>query len=489
MTENKRDGTLHRAKTWQIALFAMNNTATNTYMIFMNFISYYLVGFIGVGVVTASSLITAMRIWDGASDPLIGFALDRTNTRFGKNRPFMLLGQTILFISSFLMIQVSYRIPLAPLRFVVFVIFYALYIIGYTFQCVATKSAQTCLTNDPSQRPLFSAFDGIYNIVIYAGFPILTSVYLVPKHGGFTIGFFSEYWIYTATLSMALTILSVIAIAEKDTAKYYGMGKEQQIQLKDYWEVIKGNKAIRMLVISASTDKLASNTRTNSVASVIVFGVICGSYELSGMLSVFLVIPTLIILLLGINIVARRMGLKKAMVTGSAGGLICALTLFVSFYLFDPTTLSLPLCGNWSGKLSFYTVFFMVFYLLYNGLIGISSNIVIPMTADCSDYEVYRSGKYVPGLMGSLFSFVDKFVSSLSATIIGLLCAAVGYKDALPSVDSPLSPGLKFVGLFFMFGIVAIALTANLVAMHYYPLTKEKMEEVQASIAEMKKDN
>ena len=26
------------------------------------------------------------------------------------------------------------------------------------------------------------------------------------------------------------------------------------------------------------------------------------------------------------------------------------------------------------------------------------------MTADCADYEVYRSGKYVPGLMGTLFS-------------------------------------------------------------------------------------
>ena len=34
------------------------------------------------------------------------------------------------------------------------------------------------------------------------------------------------------------------------------------------------------------------------------------------------------------------------------------------------------------------------------------------MTADCADYEVYRSGRYVPGLMGTLFSFVDKLISS-----------------------------------------------------------------------------
>ncbi len=84
---------------------------------------------------------------------------------------------------------------------------------------------------------------------------------------------------------------------------------------------------------------------------------------------------------------------------------------------------------------------------------------------------------------------MDKLISSLSNTVIGLCCAAIGYSETLPTVDSPLTPALKFIGLFFMFGIVALALIANLVAMHYYPLTREKMEEVQAAIAEMRKDN
>ena len=35
------------------------------------------------------------------------------------------------------------------------------------------------------------------------------------------------------------------------------------------------------------------------------------------------------------------------------------------------------------------------------------------MVADCSDYETYRSGNYIPGIMGTLFSLVDKLVSSL----------------------------------------------------------------------------
>ena len=72
------------------------------------------------------------------------------------------------------------------------------------------------------------------------------------------------------------------------------------------------------------------------------------------------------------------------------------------------------------------------------GFTGLSGNIVIPMTADCADYEVYRTGKYVPGLMGTLFCIYG-------ALIIGNLC--------------------------------------NVVAMKFYSLTKEKMEEIQGKIA------
>ena len=45
----------HRVPLWRVAGFALNNTATNCYMMLMNYIAYYLTGFVGVAVVTASS--------------------------------------------------------------------------------------------------------------------------------------------------------------------------------------------------------------------------------------------------------------------------------------------------------------------------------------------------------------------------------------------------------------------------------------------------
>lgn len=115
-----------------------------------------------------------------------------------------------------------------------------------------------------------------------------------------------------------------------------------------------------------------------------------------------------------------------------------------------------------------------------------AGTLVIPMTADCADYETYRSGKYVPGLMGTLFSFVDKLISSLGTTIVALELAAVGFAKVQPDQTTPLTPGLFWVGIISFCLIPIIGWLCNLVAMKFYPLTKEKMAEIQDRIAEIK---
>ena len=120
------------------------------------------------------------------------------------------------------------------------------------------------------------------------------------------------------------------------------------------------------------------------------------------------------------------------------------------------------------------------------GFQGISGNIVIPMTADCADYETYRSGKYVPGLMGTLFSFVDKIVSSFAPMIAGLVFAAVGFADHNPVEGDPVTMELRVGVAFLAYGVIIFGLIANLIAMKFYPLTKEKMAEIQEKVAAIK---
>ena len=176
---------IHRVPLWRIGGFAFNNTSTNMYMFLMNYVAYYLGGWVGVGTVMAGSFSMMMRIWDGVTDPVVGLLVDKTNGKFGKNRPFMVIGNIILFITSWILFNVTHMLPMAA-RFPFFIIISAIYYLGYTCQCVVTKSAQSCLTNDPKQRPLFAIFDGIYNTVLFTVLAMVASG-MADKYGGFTV--------------------------------------------------------------------------------------------------------------------------------------------------------------------------------------------------------------------------------------------------------------------------------------------------------------
>ena len=102
---------IHRVPLWRIAGYALNNTATNVYLMMMNYATYYLMGWVGVGMMVASSLTMMMRIWDGVTDPFVGFMVDKTNGKFGKNRPFIVIGQIILCVTSWVAFHVTHKLP------------------------------------------------------------------------------------------------------------------------------------------------------------------------------------------------------------------------------------------------------------------------------------------------------------------------------------------------------------------------------------------
>ena len=167
----------NNAKTWQIGFYALNNTATNVIMLLMTYVSYYATGVVGLAVVLVSSLLTSMRMFDAITDPIIGFVIDKTNTKFGKFRPMIIIGYTIMAVSILVLYNCLYLMP-ENMRLIGFIGLYALYIIGYTFQTACTKAGQSCLTNDPAQRPLFARFDGIYNLFLFLVSPVFSAHYL-----------------------------------------------------------------------------------------------------------------------------------------------------------------------------------------------------------------------------------------------------------------------------------------------------------------------
>ena len=90
----------NRARIWQIGLFSLNNTSTNLFLAMMGYVSYYANGIAGLSVVLISVILTGMRIFDGVTDPVIGFFIDKTNGKYGKFRPYIVIGYLLMAISS-----------------------------------------------------------------------------------------------------------------------------------------------------------------------------------------------------------------------------------------------------------------------------------------------------------------------------------------------------------------------------------------------------
>ena len=378
---------IHRVPLWRIAGYALNNTATNVYLMMMNYATYYLMGWVGVGMMVASSLTMMMRMWDGVTDPFIGFMVDKTNGKFGKNRPFIVIGQIILCVTSWVAFHVTHKLP-QGVRFPFYVVVLMVYYLGYTCQCVVTKSAQSCVTNDPKQRPMFASFDGVFNTILFTVLAIVVAN-IANKYADV-----DTLWKMTAIMSAIFTTIAVISIAPKDRSEFFGTGKPVKVGLKDYWDTLKNNRAIQMLVLSASTDKLFMSTKSNATVMICLFGIIFGNYAAFSSYSQITSIPICLISLLLMNKIARQMGQKASMLVGTWGGIIgsIAITLFLFFFnpKGDASKFSLPAFrlirpDTWGTLFTGWTTTALIFVLLviaWSGVQALSSSIVITMTAD-----------------------------------------------------------------------------------------------------------
>ncbi|RLL42903.1 glucuronide permease [Oceanobacillus piezotolerans] len=465
----------NRAKLWQIGFFTLNNTATNIYLFLIGFLSYYAAGIAGLAVVLVSTLLGAARVFDGLIDPAIGYIIDRTETKFGKFRPLIVSGNFIIALS-ILMIFMTHLLP-EGFRLIFIVLALVVHKIGYSLQTSATKAGQTVLTNDPKQRPLYMAFDGVYNVFVFTVGQFYVANYLVAKYGDFTMSLFIELIATVMILSTIFTVLAVIGISSKDRKEFYGLGEDtvETTSFREYWQVIKGNRQLQLLTISASMDKLGHSLGREAVVTVMLFGILIGNYGLSGTIGLITVIPILLITL-AVTGVARRTGLRKAYLTSAWVGVVSYLA-FIPLFLFldDPTVISLESIG-------FATILFILLRTLSQGFGAAPTTLVVPMIADVSDYETSKSGRYVAGMFGTIFSFIDQLVTALAPVIVGFVVAAVGFGDAYPTVTDTLTPALFTAIMLLAFVLPSVCLLIAAITMHFYKLDRKKMEEVQATI-------
>ncbi len=502
-TENvqPQDG-MNRAKLYQLAMFPMNNGATNVYyVLILSFIATFGNVVLGLGMAFASFMITGMRVFDAITDPIIGAIMDKTDGKWGKFRPFMVIGNIIMAVSVILLYMVT---PLVPdtmmwLRYTLFVVLYAVWVIGYTFQTSVTRSAQPVLTNDPKQRPLFTVFNTIGSL---AGMGLIQVLGMVIASDGIA-GDYNSTWFNIMTpigivVSILLTIVAIIGIWEKDQTKYFGMGnKQENIKISEYIKIIKANKPLQRLMVAGGGCKLALSIATNLTVLCMIygcmtqFGVITNDagklvsqnrYDsLNSIMMILGYVFSAPFFLLTVR-TSQKHGQKKSLMTYVAVALGCYVGVLALLLLWKPETAALNLVILDNGKLSInlYTIAFILFFGVGYGAYYATADMPIPMVADCADYETYRSGKFIPGIMGTLFSLVDKLVSSLSATVVAAIVAFTAGLDELPTKSTPYVDGMNWAVIICFCIIPMLAWIATLVAMKGYELDGARIKEIQA---------
>jgi Na+/melibiose symporter-like transporter len=488
MSENSNNAvTVNRAKMYQLVLFPMNNGATNVYYVLvLSYIATFGANVLTLGTMFASVMVTAMRLCDAITDPIIGTMMDRTNGKFGKFRPFMIIGNITMAVSVLIMYELTPLIPddMMWLRYIAFVALYFIWVIGYTFQTSCTRSGQTVLTNDPNQRPLFTIFNTIGSLIGMGSIQILAPVLAkqFKESGGYSsAAFFRTIAPIGIIVSIFLTILAIIAIWEKDQSKYFGLGsKTQKVKLKEYVEIIRDNKPMQRLMVAGAGCKLAFSVANNTTVLCMLYGCMMGNYD-------GLYLPMMIIgyafsvpfFLLTVR-TSQKYGQSTSLLRFVSMATVCYVGVFAMLALWGHgDRFVLSIMGDSGIAINLYTIIFIVVFGLGYGAFYATADMPIPMVADCSDYETYRSGKYIPGIMGTLFSLVDKLVSSLSATIVGIAVGLIGL-DILPTQYSPYTQGMNIVVLVLFSVIPIIAGCATIWAMKGYALTGEKMKEIQA---------
>lgn len=486
----KQDG-IHFVPVWRIIGFSGANMAVNLYMGLTMIMSFYLNGYVGMAVVLASSFSTIMRIWDGVTDPLVGFLVDKVGGKIGKTRLCLVAGGVLLFINSFLMFNVTDRLPEGILRPVFFIVFTLIYYIGYTFLNISNHVGNVCLTNDPSQRPILSIVGTVLVRVTRALMQIVIAA-LAVKYGSMrSAGLFHEYWLIVAAIATVGIIIAYISIRPKDIPYFSETAGQanDKVKMSDYITVLKKNRPLQMMVVARATDQFANTCKTSAI-TLVLYGIVAGNYKLSGGWTMYTTIVGLVMMTLGIGTIGRKLGLRKAMQVGSWGIIVLDAIAIVIWLVCDPMTLNLPGYTNGYGEafsgFTLFTILLFVITVVGGGFQMITSSIVPPMIADVNDYEASRSGKYIPGMVGTLFSFLDKMISAFGPLLVGVGFAAIGFVDKFPDLNTPYSFNLLVIGLIFFYGLELVGAIFNIIAMKFYDLTPEKMKEIELQLYKMR---
>lgn len=476
-TQSEIDGVQYRrAKLWQIILCACNALVGMSVYSLIGMASY--AASIGFGISTAvvGVILTSTRVFDAITDPLLAFVYDRVNTKFGKIRILIIIGFAIETLA--LMTMYCWAAD-KELGTVSFIVIYVIYVIGYTLTNMTAQTINPLLTNDPKQRPTVGVWATALNYIVPMVLSIVLNVVLLPKFGGTYNLDFLDAACKTCLAVAALGILLVcIGVSEYDKPEnFVGLtAKKEPLKLKDMAEVLKNNHPLQCYIASAASDKIAQQTASQAVIGTMLSGIVIGNMGLATILSVVSMLPSIIFAIVGAKY-AGKYGSQKTIVTWTKISIAISVIMWIFFIVIDPSKIA---------DMGIFTVIYVLLTLCKNGSMMCVTTANTAFMSDIIDYELDRSGRYIPAVVTGTYSLLDKIISSVSALIATGAVALIGYTTTMPQPGETCTTQIFWVTMIITFGLPILGWICTLIAMKFCRLSKEEMVEVQKRIADKK---
>ena len=414
------------------------------YALLTAFMMIYLTDTIGLSIGIVSTLIAASKIFDGVSDFFFGRMIDKTHTKMGKARPWMLwpyIGCAITLVACF-------SIPTSWGQTAQYIFFFLSYTllnaVFFTANNIAYASLTALITKNTSERVQIGSFRFIFAFATKTVIEAVT-IYAVGWLGGGVIGWRLIAIIY-AVLGLITNTISVFSVKElpednEETEKEENKeNKENKLTLLQSFKVLLKNKYYLIIC--------GSYILTQLYSSVIGMGTyyskyILGNEEIFGTLSLAINI-TMVVALTVLPLVIKKLGgMYKLNIWGYIVAAIGRVGVMAAAYM---------------GSLPLMLVFTAVSTI---GIVPLQGDLNA-LIASCSEYTSLTTGHRLEGMMFSCSSLGLKIGGALGTAICGWLLDAAGYVENAAVQNKSTVVMLNFLYLWLpviLCGLVAFLLT------------------------------
>lgn len=484
LNASERDGVSYRKATlFQMILGNANNGCGISFYLLMMYASY--IGTQGYGIATAvvGVILMTARIFDGATDALAAAIYERFPAKHGKIRIFLVFGWALAAISVLLMFSWASGKFTGAAGLAVFILAYVIYILGYTINGVAGGTVGIVITNDPTQRPMNGLISTLYSYLTPMAFSNIIAFLILPRYDNkYSIAMLKEasyLYVAVAGVMMLIACIGLRKVDVEETFKGIGTEKKEKISIKDMFSVLRNNREAQMYILTCASDKFAQQVASQSVITTLLNGILIGSYQAATMIGNFTMIVGIAFAFFG-GIFVAKFGSKKATNVWS----LVAIGLTVINLIFF---VSLGVDGMKSlGVMGVPVIIFAVILVGTTAAKMILTTTASSMRADVVDYELYRSGNYLPAVIGGVYSFIDKLITSFASAVAGFCVAAIGYVHTVPQMGDKATPKIFVASMILSLGLPIVGWVTNLIAMRFYKLDREMMIKVQKEIADRK---